>query len=579
MRWIVAILLLFLGQNTLFGQAPNFRRICPNGADNTLYWSNPIYTCANFSFYIIWERKGNIGPFLPIDTIYNQNDESYLHVNATPPLSEPNSYYFIERRDSCGPVYNHYSDTLLVDVLPPNITELDSVSVDINANRVILGWQKNTSPDFDKYLLYVFLNGFFTAMTPSETRDTFATDLGTTNPSLGSFTYNINTRDSCGKLPAYEKRHSTIYLTYSNDTCEKNYRLSWTHYVGWNSIEKYYIFRKVNSNTFELIDSVNGNVNTYQSKFITGNSYEFFVRAKKDTSILITSSSNKISFNSRLRQDPTFIDITYVTSGIPVDEFLHMNFNTNITDEVLKYELHITDTNLNSISITNLSKSDINKKINLGLSDKSRYLFYITSFDVCNKSSFTSDTSTNIVLTGNDNNNQRTLGWNSYFTWNNGVESYVTYRGSGENGAFTLNPWNIGIDTVIVDTNSNLTVLGEGICYYIEARELGNNTNFSRSNRICLSATFNIHIPNAFVPIGINNKFRPEGTLIDYTKSTMKIYNRWGQLVYDKPVNDGWDGLDSNGQLCEQGVYFYNIEIYSTKNDKQIKQGTFTLLR
>jgi len=580
MRWITYIILISIfGTQIVHAQAPDFRRICPNGSDNNLFWSNPVYNCNNFTFYIIWERKGNTGAFLPIDTLYNPTEETYLHLNATPPLSEPNSYYFIERRDSCGPTFNHFSDTLLVDVLPPNVSELDSVSVDINTNRIVLGWRKNTSRDFDKYLLYVFLNGFFTAMTPSETRDTFAIDLGISNPNTGSYTYNINTRDSCGKSPAFEKRHSTMFLSYTNDTCAKTYRLSWSHYIGWNTIEKYYIFRKINTNPFELVDSVNGNINTYQSIFVSGNTYDFFIRAKKDTSVLVTSSSNKVSFTSRLRQNPTYLDINYVTSGMPIDENLYISFSTNQTDEVSKYVLHILDTNSTVISNTTFNKSDINKKTNLGLSDKIRYLFFLKAYDICNQVSFTSDTSTNIVLSGNDNNNIRSLKWNSYFTWNSGVDSYITHRGSGENGVFTLFPWNNSLDTSITDTTTNITMLSEGVCYYIEAREVANPVNKSTSNRICLSANFIIHLPNAFVPDGSNTRFRPEGTLIDYKKSIMKIYNRWGQLIYDNPINDGWDGKDVNGAICEQGVYFYHLEIYSTKNDKEIKQGTFTLLR
>ena len=144
---------------------------------------------------------------------------------------------------------------------------------------------------------------------------------------------------------------------------------------------------------------------------------------------------------------------------------------------------------------------------------------------------------------------------------------------------FTLNPWKTEVDTSITDNDQNVVMLGEGICYYILAKEAKNTSNVSKSNIVCLSAKFLIHIPNAFTPGGFNSNFRPEGTLIDYKNSNMKIYNRWGQLIYDSSINQGWDGKDTNGVYCEQGVYFYYLEIYSTKNEKQIKQGTFTLLR
>ncbi len=578
MRWLTLIIVL-CWVNAILAQKPELRRACPNGPNNTLYWTNPNDTCNLFLYYIIWERKGNTGLFTPIDTIFNKNTETFIHLNATPPLSEPTSYYFIEKRDSCGPEYNWYSDTVLVDVIPPNITNLDSVSVDINTNQVILGWSKNSSPDFDKYLLYVFKNGFFSAMTPSETRDTFARDLSGNNPSTGSFTYNINTRDSCGKLPAYEKRNSTVFLQQTADTCNKTIRLSWSHYEGWNNIVKYYILINTNNSGYNLVDSVIGTISTYTYNYITGNNYQIFVRAIKDTTILVSSSSNKLVFNARGRQEPTYLNIDYITSGIPVDNNLYFQFSTNPADEVSKYEAHILDENLNLTSTLLLSKTDISKRINLGLIDNSKYHLTISSYDVCNKVSFQSDTSSNIILTGTEANSVRDLSWSPYFTWNSGVKEYVINRGTGDNGVFTFNMWNTTNDTLIKDSSIVQTVLNEGICYYVQAVNNTDNTIVSNSNRICLSAYFTVFIPNAFKPDGFNSRFRPEGSLIDYQKSTIKVYNRWGQLIYENNILNGWNGMDATGTICQQGVYYYYLEIFSTKDEKQVKQGIFTLLR
>lgn len=579
MRWVTILIFHLIWVNASHAQKPELRRACPNGPNNTLYWTNPNDTCGQFKYYIIWERKGNTGPFIAIDTIYNTNAETYNHLNATPPLSEPSSNYFIEKRDSCGPVYNWYSDTVLVDVIPPNITNIDSVSVDINTNQVVLGWSKNSSPDFDKYLLYVFKNGFFSAMSPSETRDTFATDLSGNNPSTGSFTYNINTRDSCGKLPAYEKRNSTIFLQQTSDTCKKTISLSWSHYEGWNGILKYYILINTNNTGYKLIDSVGGATNAYIYNYITGNNYQIFVRAIKDTTILISSSSNKLVFSSRPRQEPTYLNIDYVTSGTPLDNNIYFRFSTNPTDEVSKYEAYTLDENRNPLSTITLSKNDIDKRINLGLIDNAKHHIAISAYDVCNNISFNSDTSSNIILSGSESNYTRDLSWTPYFTWNNGVKEYIINRGTGDNGIFTFNNWNATLDTLIKDTDNVQSVLNEGICYYIQAVNASDNTIVSNSNRICLSASFTVFIPNAFKPDGINQTFRPEGSLIDYKKSTIKVFNRWGQLIYENYILNGWDGIDATGAICPQGVYYYYIEIFSTKDEKQLKQGTFTLLR
>jgi gliding motility-associated-like protein len=577
MRWLIGILFTFSICFSGFGQSPDLRRICPNGRDNTIYWSNPNYPCTDFKFYIIWERKGTIGTFLPIDTLYNSSLETYLHTNATPPFSEPNSTYFIERRDSCGPDYNHYSDTLIVDVIPPEVTELDSVSIDITSNKVVLGWHKNPSPDFDKYLLYYLDAGFFVAMTPSETRDTFAVDLGANNPQNGSITYNINTRDSCGKSPAFEKRHSTIHLTSQIDTCAKTIQLTWTPYIGWVGLKKHYIFRKTNSGIYELIDSVNGNQFTYTTPILTGNTYTYFIRSQKDTSILVTSSSNTTTQTSRLRVDPSNTEIDFVSTKMPVSNDLVVQFSAGNNEEASTYKLYYLNLQRQKLGEISLLSSTSGAPIETGLSGDSRYLFILEAFDLCGNSSDFSDTSTNILLTGTDISGVRNLHWNPYFTWNTGVNSYLTYRGTGSNGNISYQNLVNTTDTFIQDIETGVNIEADGLCYYVEAIKDG--TTISKSNGVCLSVEFSQFIPSAFAPEGYNKIFKPGGSLIDEKASTMKIYNRWGMLIYESNLVNGWDGKESNGNICPDGVYYYQIEFISTKQERKLKNGTFTLLR
>lgn len=579
MRSLILLLFLNCFNNVVWGQNPNLRRICPNGKDNELFWNNPNYGCLTFWFYIIWERKGNTGPFLPIDTIYNLNTSNYLHANATPPLSEPNSYYFIERRDSCTSPYNHYSDTLLVDVIPPNITELDSVSVDIVTNKVVLGWRKNTSPDFDKYMLYYLDGGFFVAMTPSETRDTFVTDLGSKNPSSESISYNINTRDSCGKSPAYEKKHSTIYLKTSIDTCAKTSNLTWSHYIGWNAIAKYYIFCKINSGNYSLIDSVIGSQNSYTTPILLGNTYTYFVRSIKDTAILISSSSNTASVTSRLRIDPTSSYIKYVTTDLSQPEKIEFSFSTTTNEEASSYKVKYFNKSLSNVGEISLSKNDLNTQIETGIINNDRYLFFIESYDLCDALTKISDTSTNILLAGKDSLGIRLLNWNSYFTWNTGVKDYIIYRGTGSNGNISFSNLVTITDTNYIDTETGVNIQSDGLCYYVVARNNADTTIVSKSNTVCLSANFVQYIPNAFAPAGYNKTFKPIGSLINEKLSRMKIYNRWGMLIFESDLVQGWDGKDNSGNICQEGIYFYQIDFISTKNEQKSKNGTVTLLR
>lgn len=88
-------------------------------------------------------------------------------------------------------------------------------------------------------------------------------------------------------------------------------------------------------------------------------------------------------------------------------------------------------------------------------------------------------------------------------------------------------------------------------------------------------------LPSAFSPNddGRNDIFRYTGSNVN--KVDMKIYNRWGQLVFEsKDKNIGWNGKFKNtGDPQEVGVYVYYIEATMTDGTTIKKKGNVTLLR
>lgn len=201
------------------------------------------------------------------------------------------------------------------------------------------------------------------------------------------------------------------------------------------------------------------------------------------------------------------------------------------------------------------------------------------SYDLCGNLYHTSDSSTNIFLEGRiSNNTQKSLWWNPYFTWNKGTEKYVTYRGSGDNGAFGMGFWKNNIDTFTTDLETITPQGNEGECYYVEAIENVSGIT-SKSNIFCFPPDFTVFIPNAFVPKGENKIFKPKGNLIDEQKSTMRIINRWGITVYENNLVEGWDGTDKNSVICPSDVYYYQVEIISKDNQTRKYAGTVSLLR
>ncbi|MEO8582303.1 MAG: PKD domain-containing protein [Flavitalea sp.] len=86
-------------------------------------------------------------------------------------------------------------------------------------------------------------------------------------------------------------------------------------------------------------------------------------------------------------------------------------------------------------------------------------------------------------------------------------------------------------------------------------------------------------VPNAFTPgkFGRNSVVRVEGFGI--TKLIWRIYNRYGQKVFESNSKQtGWNGT-FNGQLLPMDVYGYTLDVEFSDGTKKRRTGDITLLR
>ncbi|MEY3398279.1 MAG: hypothetical protein RL220_873, partial [Bacteroidota bacterium] len=78
---------------------------------------------------------------------------------------------------------------------------------------------------------------------------------------------------------------------------------------------------------------------------------------------------------------------------------------------------------------------------------------------------------------------------------------------------------------------------------------------------------FAVYIPNSFSPNGdgVNDIFIPVGSAIDPNYYTLRIYNRWGEKVFESTdINQPWDGSHQDGEYyVSDGIYTYFLEIRS----------------
>ncbi|MPM52663.1 hypothetical protein SDC9_99423 [bioreactor metagenome] len=92
--------------------------------------------------------------------------------------------------------------------------------------------------------------------------------------------------------------------------------------------------------------------------------------------------------------------------------------------------------------------------------------------------------------------------------------------------------------------------------------------------------TPHVYIPNIFSPNGDGNNdiYLVQGKGI--TNFTLRIYDRWGEKVFESDdVNEGWNG-EFNGKPVEQGAYPYGVSlIFEGETTVREYNGYITIVR
>ena len=139
---------------------------------------------------------------------------------------------------------------------------------------------------------------------------------------------------------------------------------------------------------------------------------------------------------------------------------------------------------------------------------------------------------------------------------------------------FTNLIWNIGNDQTIEDETDFIytyTDTGTYIAQLIIINEY--NCTDTVSQTLIINPVYSIFIPSSFTPNDDNKNeiFEP---IINAAQSyTMKIYDRWGGIIYEGE-NQGWDGKNA-----PSGQYFYSIEVIDYKNKLEKEVGQVTLIK
>jgi gliding motility-associated-like protein len=297
---------------------------------------------------------------------------------------------------------------------------------------------------------------------------------------------------------------------------------------------------------------------------------------------LFTSSSNSVFFATRFRKEPVSTRIINVSTRLPGNNAIQLTIQKSSEEESSGMDIMRASQQGDFENIGKVIISD-QARLVYTYTDATQtdqvYQYTIHSNGLCGHSEVCRDTVENMVLKVGGTDEETVLNWNPFTEWPSSPEGYMVLRATGDAMA-TLVFQQVGDVPVPPYNDNNLPdrTGNTGICYYVSAY---NDTLRSTSNIACMSTELRIFTPNAFVPDGLNSKFRPEGTSIDYEHSTMIIYDRWGGVLQKfNNITIGWDGKDIRQEPVPAGVYFYSMTIRSVNGqDQKTTKGTVTVIR
>lgn len=158
------------------------------------------------------------------------------------------------------------------------------------------------------------------------------------------------------------------------------------------------------------------------------------------------------------------------------------------------------------------------------------------------------------------------INWNNpNLTCANDVVSYKLYYKNEINAEMQVLA---DINSPDITTYRHFSTETLAACYQITAIDSFGNESYP-SAMICIDSCAGYELPNVFSPNGdgYNDVFRAYNPNTYVKKVDMKIYNRWGKLVFKTENADiNWDGRDIDSKnFVPTGIYYYICDVFEPR--------------
>lgn len=222
-------------------------------------------------------------------------------------------------------------------------------------------------------------------------------------------------------------------------------------------------------------------------------------------------------------------------------------------------------------------KTTNTKFTDLGYTTEGGFCYRINYGDLCGNASQPGDLICPIRLSASlDDKNVITLRWSSLKGWRNGVSNYRIEKFDKSGGLMQV--INMGTDTTWIDDQPDAT--NQVVQYQIIAQSNEIGLTNSVSNRLVVTKEVNLFYPTAFTPDGVgpveNETFTVKGQYI--VKLELKVFDRWGSMVFYSDKNESWNGTN-NGKALPEGTYVWRTQITDLAGRNFSEGSTVVILK
>ncbi|MDQ3290207.1 MAG: gliding motility-associated C-terminal domain-containing protein [Bacteroidota bacterium] len=379
-----------------------------------------------------------------------------------------------------------------------------------------------------------------------------------------AYQYRLQATDNCGTQTGF---YSPVMVSQpiNISTAEKSLRISWQPYPITNEVINYQIYRDS-----KLLQTLPSTTTAYLDVAVAcGRQYCYQVVAQLSNNQSSTSNDSCQVVTATVPPKPGLALASFnaenqveLTLQIPANETLSdINWQKKTNNDPF--------TKLTQVKqATYIDKTSFSENI--------QPCYQATYTDSCGLTTAMSNQTCPVILksTFNAAESKVNLNWSSFVGFSTAPR--YTVEVSDDATGQLLGSYPTGSNITFTDTKLNTA--SQILAYRIKVTTT-NSPVVSYSNKIRVTQAFSATIPTAFSPNndGLNDVFEVKGRFIHSV--ILKIYNRWGQVIFEsKSPNEGWNGK-INGQDAPVGTYIFSFTAQDLDGNTIQRKGSVTLVK